>query len=174
MARQQLACGTWCGSAPQLQRTPLPFPGSVSGGLRASTNAPALPTFNVRTLLWGKDSTATRMRCFRGHWDVVVCSDCLYDANAFPRLVGTLRRVAKPGTLVVLACKRRNLASETGFWRSVESHGFDAFAPPRRLYPREFAADDVYIVFLSKCAQQAANAHGIKGPSNLASQDAHR
>ena len=95
------------------------------------------------------------MECLNGYWDIVVCSDCLYDANAFPRLMGTLRRVAKPGTLVVLACKRRTLSSEWGFWKTVESRGFDAFSPPRRLYPKEVAAAGVYIVFLSrKCVAE--------------------
>lgn len=96
----------------------VPFDGAMGA------NTATLPTFKVRPLFWGKDNTTTQMDCTNGHWDIVVCSDCLYDANAYPKLVGTLRRVTNPGTMVMFACKRRDLGCEWVFWKTLQNHGF--------------------------------------------------
>ncbi|KAJ1445387.1 putative methyltransferase-domain-containing protein [Pelagophyceae sp. CCMP2097] len=55
-------------------------------------------------------------------FDVVVASDCLYDAKALPDLKATLLSVTDAGSVVYLAYKRRVEEREAPFFADLEEH----------------------------------------------------
>ena len=79
-------------------------------------------TAGVVALCWGDERHTDRLRTpGQLPYDVLLLADCVYRRELFSPLVCTLRALASPHTLLVIAHLKR-WKSESAFWRLLERH----------------------------------------------------
>ncbi|GLD98130.1 hypothetical protein PINS_up006827 [Pythium insidiosum] len=71
---------------------------------------------SAKPLRWG-DEVSEDLRSV-GPWDVVLCSDCLYEPQSYPDLLSSLDALAATTTIVYIAYKQRHPDRERSFFES--------------------------------------------------------
>ena len=83
-------------------------------------------------------------------YDVVVGSDCLYDAKALPALLATLLAVTDENSVVYLVYKRRVDEREAPFFADLEAHFGDVAFTETDAVPEAWRGTGLHVVRLAK------------------------
>lgn len=99
----------------------------------------------VEELEWGSESTFTQSQ-----FDLVIGSDCLYDANALPSLLKTLVAVTHADSVVYLAYKVRVVGRERPFFEEASSYFKNVRFSDANETPEQWRGSGLHICRLSE------------------------
>ena len=100
----------------------------------------------VKELDWYNTAHSEQARThLDGQVDVILVSDCIYQASLFDALVSTLVALSGTTTVVYLGYEKRNFDSEVEFFRKLGKHFTFSHVKSEDLDPRWSSPDEIYI-----------------------------